>query len=541
MSAVAEMDLSVSKTAVETRPGGPARLLRIVPIALAIFFALWSLRGVSHNNILDTDGSRHAMNGAFLLDLVKHGRVAHPIEYGKEYYGRLPALSMPYHPPFFPAMEAAVFAVFGVNVLAVRILVAIAVGVSVFLFYRLIVQVTASHLVAVCATLTFLLWKHSQDLAGDAMLEFPSLVFLLAALLAIRDLPSSGYPLRKGLWFALFASAAFWTKQHAVFLVLVPFALIAFTGRWRLLMGKTIWISSALIALAVYGNTLLSTPFHGTGVEQVPPAVEFFAVAEHNLRFYTAAFVSNVGVVPALLVGACILAGALLGLRKQTIPSGLPMFRAWACSAMALLLTIGPYEGRYLFYVHPALAVITYVALVRIGNALLRGKFAWVAPAGVALLCLVVGLRIPAPFLHGPSQAAALVVTGKPQRVLYCGSTDGNFIFAVRSLDGNLQTTVIPGEKLPHGSLTASGLKEFGRIHRIDRVVVERSAWNQACSELDIKSSSLHLEHSVPLSSSRPRWHGLLSIYRFSNGPVESDRTLKIPVPRIGAEIPVPR
>src|SRR5438477_8082196 len=75
---------------------------RWVPWLLALFLAVWSMRTVGTNNIVDTDAARHAMNGAFIRDLVASGQITHPIQYGKYYYGHLPALSLLFHPPLFP-------------------------------------------------------------------------------------------------------------------------------------------------------------------------------------------------------------------------------------------------------------------------------------------------------------------------------------------------------------------------------------------------------------------------------------------------------
>ncbi len=63
--------------------------------------------------------------------------------------------------------------------------------------------------------------KNTQGLANEVMLELPSLTFVLGALYCLRDLKRE-YALRRGLFFAVLAGAAVWTKQHAVFLGLVP-------------------------------------------------------------------------------------------------------------------------------------------------------------------------------------------------------------------------------------------------------------------------------------------------------------------------------
>ena len=53
-----------------------AALLRVTPYAMAICFAILSLRGALHNDIYFSDASRHAMNGALIHDMVRSGHLA---------------------------------------------------------------------------------------------------------------------------------------------------------------------------------------------------------------------------------------------------------------------------------------------------------------------------------------------------------------------------------------------------------------------------------------------------------------------------------
>ena len=210
-TAAPDLDLG-SPSARRTRA---PRLPAWTPYLLAVLFALLSLRGLESRNIVDTDAARHAMNGAFVHDLLLSGRIAHPIAYGKEYYGRLPALSMPYHPPLFPAIEALFYFVFGVNLLAARLAVALAVAVCTVLLYRLFAATHHSDVLALCATVTVLSLWNSQLVATDVMLEFPAMAFALAALYCLRD-AGREYPLDRALLFATLGAAAVWTKQFAV-------------------------------------------------------------------------------------------------------------------------------------------------------------------------------------------------------------------------------------------------------------------------------------------------------------------------------------
>jgi 4-amino-4-deoxy-L-arabinose transferase-like glycosyltransferase len=124
------------------------------PYLLALLFFGLALYGVNRTDIVDTDAARHAMNGAFLYDLIRTGHLLHPITYAKAYYSQLPALSMPFHPPLFPSIEAIFFALFGVSLLTARVTVAVAVAISAILFYRLALATVKRPIIAACITLT---------------------------------------------------------------------------------------------------------------------------------------------------------------------------------------------------------------------------------------------------------------------------------------------------------------------------------------------------------------------------------------------------
>src|SRR5207302_10496406 len=133
------------------------------PYSLALVFFLFALRGAGQTDVIDTDAARHAMNGAFLYDLVRTGNWLHPVAYSKIYYAQYPALSMPYHPPLFPAMEAIFFAIFGVKLLTARLLVAVCAGLSAALLYRLVNVTLGGPMLAACVTIaSFSLWTVQQ-------------------------------------------------------------------------------------------------------------------------------------------------------------------------------------------------------------------------------------------------------------------------------------------------------------------------------------------------------------------------------------------
>jgi 4-amino-4-deoxy-L-arabinose transferase-like glycosyltransferase len=523
------------------RPKTSGRWAIWMPYLLALLFGLMALRGVWQTGVVDTDASRHAMNGAFIYDMVRQGQAAHPMAYGQKYYSRMPALSMPFHPPGFPAIEALFYAVFGVNLLAARLAVAVAVAITAALFYRLILATLGSTVIAVCATVTTLSLQQTQTAARDVMLEFPAMAFTLAALYCLRDMKRE-YRFGPALLFALFASAAFWTKQHTVFVGIVPFLYAIFLGKWRLFFGKAIWVSSAIFGAAVLSYVWLSKSFHGVAVNTIqtsPASLQW--IFFHNVRFYGAWLQYALFGLPIVFaVIALGVYGRAVYRRKQPTPS-LALYWAWIVSFTAVIMFHGECSGRYWTFVIPAWIVVGY-ALLYEGCLNLWGERRGLRIAGgMAAAWFLVGLIYPPEFLRGPATAAATVVNGAARRVLYCGEGDGNFMFAVRSLDPNLKMTVLSGDKLPAHVFQPNALDEFCRRYRIDWIVIENVTARKMWTGLQLLSApTMKLERSIPLESSRSRWRGgTLSLYRFTGPHATGNETLQIPVPKLGGSVDV--
>ncbi len=431
------------------QPTEKTRLPVWVPYLLALLFAAGALRHSGPWVITDTDAARHAMNGAFLYDMVRLGHVTHPILYAKEYYGRLPALSMPFHPPGFPAMEALFFAIFGVNVLSSRLVVALAVGICALLLYRLVRTTLGNDVIAACVTVTTLsLWSF-QFLATDVMLEFPALAFTLAALLCLRDVDRT-YTLRRALLFAGFAMAAVWTKQQACFLLAVPLFLAILSRRWRLLLGKPFWISSAILAAAVIAVTFIWSGFRGlntpdaNNVGTTLQALRFIFV--RNLHMYGTWIGLNLLWLPAVFALCSLLVYAWAVFKNFRGKIGAHLYAAWILSVVVLLMVLGAATGRYLFWLFPAVIGLLYAMLFRGGAYLWGERRASYLMFGFALAWFVHGLSFQPEFLHGPAEAAAVVTRSEsPSRILYAGDADGNFTFAVRTHDSKLADHRNPG------------------------------------------------------------------------------------------------
>src|SRR5208282_1105972 len=229
------------------------------------------------------DASRHAMNGAFILDFLHQLPLRHPIQSAYDYYRQYPALTIGFYPPLFSVALAAFYALFGVSE-AAALLCELA-----FLFllgcgaYRL-----SRHWLdwrpALAATLMVIGAPELLYWGRQIMLDIPAYAFLIwAAEFYVRYLKGAA---NRWLYLAvLFTVAAVYTKYNAIFFVAVMAVALPCARGWRALFDPSVLRAAAL------GSLLM-----------VPAAAIFFIFARYNLQQASAA-----PVAPAHAAGSAAL------------------------------------------------------------------------------------------------------------------------------------------------------------------------------------------------------------------------------------------
>jgi hypothetical protein len=158
-----------------------------------------------------------------------------------------------------------------------------------------------------------------------------------------------------------------------------------------------------------------------------------------------------------------------------------------------------------------------------------RWRKAWTVPAGAALAWAAVNLLTPARFLHGPQDAAALVVRDSPRRILYCGRANGAFIFSIRALNVPPNALVIRGDKLAASVFPGAQFEKFAHDFGVTHVVIEHRALTRPWDALfERPSPSMTLVGEFPLASSDPLLMGTLRVYRFQNPSPNPENTLRL-------------
>lgn len=509
------------------------RLLSITPLLIAVFFGSWALRGACSSSIADFDAPSHALNGAFILDALRNSKLLHPVQYGYWYYSHFPALSLPYHPPIFPAFEAVVYAALGVNAFSARLSVAIATTIAVLLLSRLVRESHNSRLLATVVTASFFAMPSVQHLSATVMLELPALVFVLASLRFLLP-EDKAFQTWRSLWFAAFAAAAIWTKQ-TVFLFFLPFVYVLISGRLRLLRSAYFWCSSFIVGVSAAGLVLLARELQWNGINQAWAKRSMLQYLAHNWTFYA----QHRALISLILCLLCLLTYLLPG-GKEDWGKDL-LYIVWMVAVALVLLGSPAYSTRYMFFAIPPLLVLVYNGLLRLGHCFSL-RYAWVLPATVCSFMIAYGLfQQPQFYLRGPNEAASFLHASGHRRVLFCGGTsNGAFIFAVRSHDPGLTTIVLRGDKLPDSTFTPQQLNHFVQQYGIDSVVLERTALPQAWDGLSASNLQfLAMERVLQMADTEVLRNGSLSIYRVLNPSTVPATSLQVPIPILGRDVEV--
>jgi hypothetical protein len=510
----------------------------VVPVVMAVAFGLLALRGVGDNTPIESDATRHAMNGAFIYDLVREGGLRAPLQYGLAYYSRLPAVSLPYHPPLFPGIEALSFVAFGVQAISARVLVALAGAVSAYLLYGLVRRTHGSSALAVAATAGFLSLDSSLGLSADIMLEFPMLAFVLGAMHCVLGLERAGSPTRF-LAVAFLASAAVWTKQPAVFVGLVPFIYAGISGQREFLRARALWCSAGLWAGAVLALLLISRPLTGGGPPQLIALKDLWLSLGEKAGYYAQLSWAALGLWLIPAIGAVVLGLMPDRRHAEASGSGAAIYLAWVLAGLVPLLLAGHHDGRYAFMLCAPLVVLGFAGVFRLARRLLPRPWAVVAlmvPMLAWMISNVASTGALATRVEGPTEVARHIVQAGSHRVLYCSYyTDGHFIFALRRLASDARVIVIRGDKLPAEMFeNPARVERFARRYGIEHVVLEETKRRQhAWDGFTVDAASpLVLERDIAMVV--PRASGTLRVFRFTQPSRTPAKTLVVPVGTLG-------
>lgn len=217
------------------------------------------------------DAIHHLMNGIFFHDVLADPArsMAHPIEYGFQYYRHFPAVNIGYYPPVFPLLSGILMLVFGVSGTTGQLtvlLLAVALALFSFEWFRLRLETwwAAGATLLLMSTPLLVYWGR------DIMLEIPSLAFMTGAVWAFERLLRVDRPSRRDafMWAAL-TSAALWTKQTTIIVLVIYVVASVSARRWGHLRQPAVIVAVVFVTAAALALVAVTLALGGANAAQV--------------------------------------------------------------------------------------------------------------------------------------------------------------------------------------------------------------------------------------------------------------------------------
>lgn len=392
-----------------------------------------------------SDAPRHALNGAFVKDLVAAFPWRHPAIWAYDYYLKYPALTILFYPPLFYIVEAGVFAVLGVSHFSAQ------VTVTLFVFILAVGTYSLARFLlprwSALGTSLLLIGSPATAFWGrQVMLDVPCYAALVGSVfLFVRHLQTAR---TSDIYLsAICMLAAVYLKINAIFIVPV-LAVTLLMAKGRSILNDGAVVRSIIIGvLGLIPAALLTWRFGAANVQSVGGrAIDLPISSIHAWLFYAEAIPSELGYLTVVLG---VLGLALIALRRA--PPRENWFAAvllgWFGFGYLFFSAIGIREPRHSLMILFPLVLGAMIALHRI----LPSHLAQVAALLLGGCTFVFSLLLcPPPVVAGYRAVANYVVTHAPKKglVLFSGYRDGNFVFEMRTHEERRDISTVRADKL---------------------------------------------------------------------------------------------
>ncbi len=561
---------------------------------LSAFSLVIGARDLAVGGFSWSDAPLHAMDGVFLHDLVQERPEGSLRSWAEQYYLRHQCLGLVvYYPPLFAAVEAVVFLLLGVSVWAARLTVLIFVVGAVWLIYLLardLFGITAGIAAAVLsiASPAGVIW------ARQLMLEWPATFFVVLALLGYcRYLKRAGWT--TGILTALGCSAAYLTKQTAVFALVLIMLHAWWDYHWPKLLKRSFLIPMAAALLLIAGYGLATGGYNALAPHLLfgSPALRHVLHSQAWTWYLASGRLSTIigwpMAIGAALAITVILAAYLRNYLRllrtvlrggaqepnvppaspqadtanQHIPQGSLMLPAvWFFLWYVICSVFAAKEERYFFFAVPAIAMLAAGGVARLDG---RRRVGIGSAVLLVLCCIQVFEALGMPARRLPTlkpTVDVLVQLGDADLVLVDAVRDGQFIFDVRT-SPEARSRIIPMRASKflysraartrydyqahvstpdelYGWLDRYGIRYIVMEDRLP-VTTDRS-WDVPprimLRETVRGNPRFELVHRLPLAGDDPAWRNVnLVTYRYRDAKPRRSDTITVHIPAMGREI----
>jgi 4-amino-4-deoxy-L-arabinose transferase-like glycosyltransferase len=496
-----------------------------------------------------SDAPRHALNGAFLRDLLLDHPIAQAKQWAIDYYLQYPALTILFYPPALPSAEAPFFLIFGVSHLAaITTIMLFYAGLALGAF-RLVRRWLGPWPAAACTIL--LIGAPEIALWGrQVMLEIPAYALMVWAIVFCYRYVETGRP--RALHAAFFVFwLALYTKQSVIFVAPAIALLLWHETGAALLRRRHVWLGAIAFAIGLVPLAWLTLNF-GQGNLQSVVGIQDAQVSRLSIAgwiFYLRLLPQQIGWLPCLLAlcyvaAACVMPGLRLPRRDSLF------LLAWFAIGYLFFSAIDLKEARHTVFLLLPVAVAAILGLAALCRALRAGLAAAVLLVFAGASFANTLLFHPVPRIEGYREAATWIHENAPAAtVVFSGQRDGSFIFNLRALDPQRQMTVIRADKLllniairrelgvTEKTIDPAAIGPMLNRYGVSYVVAERDFWTDltvmAAFQATLDSSQFEEVKRIVITANVPHLDRELRIYRNRAPLAEHPARLRLDLPTI--------
>jgi 4-amino-4-deoxy-L-arabinose transferase-like glycosyltransferase len=524
-----------------SRPIFPVVLLVIATFVIAT-------KDITRGDFAHTDAWSHAMNGVYLLDLIKAMPIHRFWDFTTSYFAKYPAISLPYHPPGFPLFEAILFAVMGVSAVTARFAVVLCALAAVLAWYRL-VRNTHGQTVALISGFFFITNTAIVLASRQVMLEIP----------AIATIAISAFFLHKAVesrsvcflyWWAISAGASVWMKQTTIFLI--PLSISYFLLQWKNFRPpfKHFLAAGAIIIAELIPIWFMTRSYAHFALAQVVGGTRRYGFEKGSMADLSYYFRHLPDLVPIYILALAAVSLIIILWKKQFRQN--LIYILWILWAYATASAISIKEDRYGLFLIPPLYLLACAFVDRIE---IRIKGIKIVNVVLGLLCIVqcgFAYRTTGPMMFGYEEAARYIDQNwKGKAVLISAKYHGNFTFNVRKLDPQGKIMVLRAEKvLPQlvrrpDEVNQEWLDQSLSDLGIKYIIVESANW-KIVPEMTrlrqlLEAGKFTLRKRIPVQGTIKGYEGVdILVYEYLGKVSSSKKAIRMMMPKMHGALTIP-
>ena len=395
------------------------------------------------------DSPRHALNGAFVLDLIRAAPIDHPASFAYDYYTRYPALTIGLYPPLFSFQLALFYALFGVSQTSALIALFTSYCFMACGAYALL-RLNCSALIAFSAALFFAVLPEIAFWGRQVMLEIPAYAFVTwSAYWLVRHLRTH----RIGFLYLSIALLVLgmYTKLSLAFLALPYLIALLHARGWQLARDRHSYVIALLAFVGVVPLLILTLKFGQANIQSAA-GISDAEVSRGSIAgwiWYAEQLPSQMGWVG--FGAALAVVGALIAIprwRPLLLTDHL-LWLSWLVLGYLFFSAIDLKEARHSIFL--LLPLVMMLALVCREISRRRRWLGEAVSASVAVATLATtALTRPVHYVSGYDDAVRFVAVHAPRNsnIIFSGYHDGAFIFEMRAIGQRPDISTIRSDKL---------------------------------------------------------------------------------------------